>query len=201
MSGAPGERLILASKSAARRAMLEGAGVPFSIQIADVDEDAVKATHEPADAAGLAVELARIKALSVSRHDADAWVLGADQTLGFDGGLVSKAGSIVEARERLSVMRGRDHQLHSGAALARNGQIVWSGVDTATLRMRDFSDAFLDAYLIAEGEGLLACVGSYRLEGMGAQLFEAVQGDYFTVLGLPLWPVLAELRRAGVLKP
>jgi len=201
VSAAPGERLILASKSAARRAMLEGAGVPFSIQIADVDEDAVKATHDPADAAGLAVELARIKALAVSRHDADAWVLGADQTLGFDGGLVSKAGSVAAARERLSVMRGRAHQLHSGAALARNGQIVWSGVDTATLRMRDFSDAFLDAYLTAEGEGLLACVGSYRLEGMGAQLFEAVEGDYFTVLGLPLWPVLAELRRAGVLRP
>lgn len=201
MTGAPGERLILASKSAARRAMLEGAGVPFSVQVADVDEDAVKATHDPSDAAGLAVELARIKALAVSRHDADAWVLGADQTLGFDGGLVSKAGSTVEARERLSAMRGRDHQLHSGAALARNGQIVWSGVDTATLRMRHFSDTFLDAYLAAEGEALLACVGSYRLEGMGAQLFEAVQGDYFTVLGLPLWPVLAELRRAGVLKP
>ena len=201
MSGAPGERLILASKSAARRAMLEGAGVPFSIQVADVDEDAVKASHDPADAAGLAVELARIKALAVSRRDADAWVLGADQTLGFDGGLVSKADSIAAARARLAVMRGRAHQLHSGAALARNGQIVWSGVDTATLRMRPFSDAFLDAYLAAEGEGLLACVGSYRLEGMGAQLFEAVEGDYFTVLGLPLWPVLAELRRAGVLRP
>jgi septum formation protein len=96
-------------------------------------------------------------------------------------------------------MRGRDHQLHSGAALARNGQLVWSGVDTATMRVRDFSDAFLDAYLAAEGEDLLGCVGSYRLEGVGAQLFEAVEGDYFTVLGLPLWPVLAELRRAGVL--
>ncbi len=201
MTGAPGERLILASRSAARRAMLDDAGVPFSVQVAVVDEDAVKATHDPADAAGLAVELARIKALAVSRHDADAWVLGADQTLAFDGGLVSKAASLEAARDRLSAMRGRDHQLHSGAALARNGQIVWAGVDTATLRMRDFSDAFLDAYLAAEGEGLLACVGSYRLEGMGAQLFEAIEGDYFTVLGLPLWPVLAELRRAGVLKP
>ena len=136
----------------------------------------------------------------MSRHDADAWVLGADQTLAFDGGLVSKAASLEAARPRLVAMRGRDHQLHSGAALARNGQIVWSGVDTADMRVRDFSDAFLDAYLAAEGEGLLACVGSYRLEGMGSQLFEAVDGDYFTVLGLPLWPVLAELRRAGVLR-
>jgi septum formation protein len=194
-----GERLILASKSAARRAMLADAGVSFSAQAADVDEDAVKAAQDPADAIGLAVELARVKALAVSRHDADAWVLGADQTLAFEGGLVSKARSLDEARARLAAMRGRTHHLHSGAALARNGQIVWSGVDTAAMRVRAFSDAFLDAYLAAEGEGLLACVGSYRLEGMGAQLFEAVDGDYFTVLGLPLWPVLAELRRAGVL--
>jgi len=197
---APSERLILASKSAARRAMLADAGVSFSVQAADVDEDAVKATHDPADAAGLAVELARVKALAVSRHDADAWVLGADQTLAFDGGLVSKAPSLEAARDRLMAMRGRVHHLHSGAALARNGQIVWSGVDTATMRVRDFSPAFLDAYLAAEGEGLLHCVGSYRLEGMGSQLFEAVEGDYFTVLGLPLWPVLAELRRAGVIR-
>ncbi|MFO0412749.1 MAG: Maf family protein [bacterium] len=193
------ERLVLASKSAARRAMLTEAGVAFSVRVADVDEDAVKAVHDPADAAGLALELAQAKALAVSRQDADAWVLGADQTLGFDGGLVSKAASLGEARARLAAMRGKVHQLHSGAALARNGQIVWSGLDTASLRMRRFSDSFLDAYLTAEGEALLACVGSYRLEGMGAQLFEAVDGDYFTVLGLPLWPVLAELRRAGVL--
>lgn len=194
-----GERLILASKSAARRAMLEGAGVPFSVQVADVDEDAVKAMHDPADAAGLAVELARVKALAVSRHDPDAWTLGADQTLAFAGGLVSKAPTMADARARLAAMRGSSHELHSGAALARNGQVVWSGVDTATMRMRDFSDAFLEAYLAAEGEALLGSVGSYRLEGMGSQLFEAVDGDYFTVLGLPLWPVLAELRRAGVL--
>lgn len=194
-----GERLILASKSAARRAMLEGAGVAFSVQVADVDEDALKERHDPADAAGLAVELARAKALAVSRRDGDAWVLGADQTLAFDGGLVSKARSLDEARARLSAMRGRSHHLHSGAALAHNGQIVWSGVDTVEMRVRDFSDAFLDAYLAAEGDELLHCVGSYRLEGLGAQLFTAVDGDYFTVLGLPLWPVLAELRRAGVL--
>lgn len=197
---APAEPLILASKSAARQTMLTNAGVSFSVRVADVNEDAVKATHDPADAAGLAVDLARVKALAVSRHDPEAWVLGADQTLAFQGGLVSKAGSLAEARGRLTAMRGRLHHLHSGAALARNGQIVWSGVDTATMRVRDFSDAFLDAYLSAEGEGLLACVGSYRLEGMGSQLFETVEGDYFTVLGLPLWPVLAELRRAGVLR-
>lgn len=192
-----GERLILASKSAARRAVLTDAGVPFTVQVADVDEDALKTPG--VDPVELAVELARAKALAVSRHDADAWVLGADQTLAFDGGLISKAPTLATARERLIAMRGRTHQLHSGAALARNGQVVWSGVDTVEMKMRDFSDAFLDAYLAAEGAALLACVGSYRLEGLGSQLFEAVEGDYFTVLGLPLWPVLAELRRAGVI--
>lgn len=193
------ERLILASKSAARRAMLEGAGVPFAVQVAEVDEDAVKALHDPADAGGLAIELARTKALAVSRRDPEAWVLGADQTLAFEGGLVSKARSLAEARERLSAMRGKAHHLHSGAALARNGQVVWAGADVAAMHVRDFSDAFLDAYLTAEGEALLASVGAYRLEGMGSQLFAAIEGDYFTVLGLPLWPVLEELRRAGVL--
>lgn len=197
MTTTDGERLILASKSAARRAMLTNAGVSFAVQVADVDEDALKTPG--VDPVELAVELARAKALAVSRHDPDAWVLGADQTLSFDGGLVSKAPTLDAARERLTAMRGRSHQLHSGAALARNGQVVWSGVDTVGMRMRDFSDAFLDAYLAAEGEALLSCVGSYRLEGLGSQLFEAVEGDYFTVLGLPLWPVLGELRRAGVI--
>ena len=197
MTTTDGERLILASKSAARRAVLTDAGVPFTVQVADVDEDALKTPG--VDPVELAVELARAKALAVSRHDAEAWVLGADQTLAFDGGLVSKAPTLAAARERLTAMRGRTHQLHSGAALARNGQVVWSGVDTVEMKMRDFSDAFLEAYLAAEGEARLACVGSYRLEGLGSQLFEAVEGDYFTVLGLPLWPVLAELRRAGVI--
>ena len=117
-----GERLILASKSAARRAVLTDAGVPFTVQVADVDEDALKTPG--VDPVELAVELARAKALAVSRHDAEAWVLGADQTLDFDGGLISKAPTLATARERLIAMRGRTHQLHSGAALARNGQVV-----------------------------------------------------------------------------
>lgn len=193
------ERLILASRSAARRAMLSDAGVSFAVEDAGVDEDAIKVALSDAGPTDLAVELAAAKALAVSRHAPDAWVLGADQTLSFDGGLVSKAKSLDEARARLQQMRGRVHHLHSGAALAHDGAVVWSGVDSVAMRMRDFSDAFLDAYLAAEGEALLSCVGAYRLEGMGSQLFEAVEGDYFTVLGLPLWPVLAELRRAGVI--
>ena len=193
------ERLILASKSAARRSMLQNAGVAFEARAADVDEAAIKAVSTDLDPIALAVRLAQAKALAVSSDDPDAWVLGSDQTLAFDGGLVSKALSMTAARDRLKAMRGKTHTLHSGAALATRGEIVWSGADTARMRMRDFSDAFLDAYLAAEGEALLACVGSYRLEGLGSQLFEAVEGDFFTVLGLPLWPVLAELRRAGVI--
>lgn len=193
------ERLILASRSAARREMLTQAGVRFGLEDAGVDEDAIKNSLTGHSASTLAVELAQAKALAVSRRDPDVWVLGADQTLDFGGELISKAASLDDARSRLQRMRGRIHHLHSGAALARGGSVVWSGVDTATLTMRAFSDAFLDQYLHAEGDTILACVGSYRLEGLGAQLFERVEGDYFTVLGMPLWPVLAELRRAGVL--
>ncbi len=194
------ERLVLASRSAARRAMLTGAGVPFAAEDAGVDEAAIKASLVGVDPAELALELARAKALAISRHEPEAWVLGSDQTLAFDGGMISKAPDMVSARERLGRLRGRTHALHSAAALARNGSVVWSGVETARMTMRAFSDAFLDAYLAAEGESILGSVGCYRLEGMGSQLFERVEGDYFTVLGMPLWPVLAELRRAGVIR-
>lgn len=199
MSGDATERLILASRSAARRSMLTGAGVPFTAEDSGVDEDAIKATLEGVDPAELALELARAKALAVSRRDPEAWVLGSDQTLDLEGKRVSKAEDLPEARRRLQSMRGRTHHLNSGVALARDGAVVWSGVETARMTMRPFSDAFLDAYLEAEGEALLGSVGCYRLEGMGSQLFERVEGDYFTVLGMPLWPVLAELRRAGVI--
>lgn len=188
---------VLASGSAARREMLAGAGLTFQIRPADIDEDALKTPGvDPAD---LARRLAEEKARAVSEALPGQWVLGGDQTLAFDGGLISKARGLDEARARLSTMRGRTHTLQSGAALARDSQVVWSEVDSAALIMRDFSDAFLSDYLAAEGEALLACVGAYRLEGPGAQLFDRIDGDYFTVLGLPLWPVLAELRRAGVI--
>ena len=193
----PSPTLILASKSAARRAILTGAGVPFDVHVAGIDEDALKTPG--VDARQLAVDLAEAKALAVSALYPEALILGADQTLAFDGGLISKAPSLEAARARLADMRGKAHQLHSGAALAKGGQILWSGADTVQMRMRDYSDAFLDAYIAAEGDELLHCVGSYRLEGMGSQLFEAVEGDYFTVLGLPLWPVLEHLRLAEVI--
>lgn len=190
-------RFILASKSAARREVLGNAGVSFEVQVAGVDEDALKVPG--VDPRQLAIDLAKAKALAVSGQNPDAVVLGADQTLAFDGGLISKAPDLAQAKTRLASMRGRPHQLHSGVALARGGEVLWADADTAHMVVRDFSDDFLDAYIAHEGEELLHCVGSYRLEGMGSQLFEKVDGDYFTVLGMPLWLVLEQLRVFGVL--
>lgn len=191
--------LILASRSAARRVILEGAAVPFTAEDARVDEDAIKTARTDLDPMGLALELAKAKALAVSERWPDAFVLGSDQTLDVDGATLSKAASLEEARGRLLDLRGREHRLHSGVALAKGRAVVWSTMDSARLTMRDFSEAFLDTYLASEGPAALSSVGTYRLEGPGAQLFERIEGDYFTVLGLPLWPVLAELRRLGVL--
>ena len=193
--------LILASRSTARRAMLAEAGVPHEAIAADVDEAALKTglLAQGADPAAIALALAEAKAVAASRR-CPGLVLGADQTLDLDGVLFDKAETLDEARGRLLTFRGRHHVLHSAVVLARDGAAVWRGADQATLTMRAFSDEFLDAYLAAEGEALLSSVGCYRLEGLGAQLFERVEGDYFTVLGMPLWPLLEELRRQGVLK-
>ena len=191
--------LVLASASAARRAILEQAGVAFEIDPADVDEAALKTPEARRDPAGLSVTLAQAKALEVSRRRPDDWVIGSDQILAFDGGLVSKARSLDEARERLKAMRGREHVLWSGVALVRDGEVAWSHREPATMTMRPFSDAFLDTYLAAEGEGLLASVGCYRIEGRGAQLFARVDGAQATIMGMPLWPLLDALRANGVL--
>ena len=193
--------LTLASKSAARRAMLTGAGVPHQTASADVDEGALKAEHLAlgADPGAVAMTLAEAKALAASRGR-PGLVLGADQTLEMDGVLFDKADSLSEARARLMDFRGRGHVLHSAAVLARDGSVIWRHADHARLTMRAFSDDFLNAYVAAEGDALLSSVGCYRLEGLGAQLFERVEGDYFTILGMPLWPLLDELRRRGVLE-
>ena len=190
--------LILASGSAARRAMLAGAGVTFDVIPADLDEEAVKAAHTGGPIA-LALDLAKAKAETVSGLNPGRLTLGSDQTLAFDGEVLSKARSVDEARERLTAMAGHIHHLHSGVALARDGRTIWSTVETAGLTMRSFSAAFLDDYLAVEGEAALGSVGTYRLEGLGAQLFERIDGDYFTILGMPLWPVLTALRAEGIL--
>jgi len=193
--------LILASRSSARRAMLEAAGLRAELDPADVDEAAFKGrlVSEGADARSVAQALAGEKALAVSSRRPGALVLGADQTLEQDGTLYDKAASMDEARARLKQFSGAEHRLHSGAALAHDGQLVWTVADTAVLKVRSLSDPYIDAYLNANAEAALSAVGGYWLEGEGVQLFERIEGDYFTVLGLPLLPLLAELRSRGVM--
>lgn len=193
-------RLILASASEVRARVLNGAGVDFDIRPAHVDEDAVKDSLLAAKAPlrDVADALAELKALRVSASRPAALVLGADQVLAFEGELVNKCASLDEARTLLRRLRGRSHQLISALVLAKAGGAIWRTAETATLKMRDFSDRFLDDYLAAEGEELLKGVGCYRLESRGAQLFERVEGDYFTVLGLPLQSLLAVLRQHGI---
>ena len=192
--------IILASKSAARRAVLTGAGVPFEVVVAGVDEDAVKAgmLAEGAGARDIADALAELKAIRVSRSRSE-FVIGADQTLEFEGKLYDKAESVDEARERLTAMRGKPHKLHSAVVVAKEGAAIWRELSTATLTMRDFSDDFLEAYLAEEGPAALGSVGCYRLEGPGAQLFSKIEGDYFGILGLPLLGLLDLLRRHKVI--
>jgi septum formation protein len=194
--------VILASRSSARSALLRGAGVPFETADSGVDETVLKTAilGRGGSPAEVAAALAREKALAVSRAR-PGLVIGADQTLDFEGRLHDKPVSLADAASRLREMRGRTHSLHAAVAAARDGQVVWEALSTAELVMRVFSDAFLDAYLAAEGEALLSSVGAYRLEGPGVQLFSEIRGDYFTILGLPLTGLLDLLRREGVLVP
>ena len=195
-------RLILASQSDARRSMLEQAGVPFEARSPDLDEEAAKAGLSGAgfDARGVAEELAQLKALSIEAGP-DELVLGSDQTLERDDGeLLSKPESRAEALDQLRSLSGRTHLLHSAAVIAEDGEGVWWHSETAALTMRPLSDAFLETYLDREYEAVRWSVGSYRIEGMGAQLFEKVEGSHFAVLGMPLLPLLAYLRERGILE-
>lgn len=194
-------RIILASKSAARQALLTGAGVPFTARGAALDEEDVKddLVAHGLDPKGMALALAQAKAVETSKA-VEGLVIGADQTLDLGGELVGKAADLGAARERLTALRGRRHQLHSATAAAERGELLWTDVRTATLTMRAFSDAFLDRYLARNGEAALSSVGCYQLEGEGVQLFEKIDGDYFTILGLPLPPLLDFLRGRGLLQ-
>jgi septum formation protein len=194
-------RLLLASKSAARRAMLEAAGVPFEPVEAELDEEAAKVGLWSAgfDARGVAEELAQLKALSAVGLEGDL-VLGSDQTLERDDGtLLGKPASREEARGQLLSLAGGTHKLHSAAVIVENGGAIWWHNETVELTMRPFGDAFLDAYLEREWEAIRWSVGGYRIEGPGAQLFERIHGSHFAILGMPLLPLLGYLRERGLL--
>lgn len=197
------ESLVLASGSPFRRKMLEGAGVTIRIAPADVDEGAIRAALqddnpdiEPQDVAEV---LARAKAEQVSAANPGAYVIGADQVLACGGEIFAKPSSIGEAREQLLRLRGLAHSLPTAVVLAVNGETVWSHLEEPILTMRPLSDAFLAQYLATEGEDVCQTVGGYKLEGLGAQLFESIEGDYFSIIGLPLLPLLAELRSRKVI--
>ena len=212
--------LILASQSAARKALLAGAGLRFEASPAAIDERAIEAAvlGKGGDAVAVALSLAEAKALSVAANHAGAVVIGADQVLAVAGGqpmadgplpasptrgevqgvlgakVLHKPADMADAARQLDCLRGRTHQLHSGVTLARDGVVLWSAVETATLTMRAFSEAERDEILALEGEAVLGSVGAYRLEGPSVRLFERIEGDYFTILGLPLLPLVAALR-------
>lgn len=201
---APRPPLILASGSPYRRQMLESAGLAFEVVVAQVDEGSLKAAFAarsprplPTD---VAAALARAKATAVSRQHPHAMVVGADQVLALDGEMLDKPGSPAAARAQLATLRGRTHRLISAAALAHAGEVVWETADEAVLAMRAFSDAFLDRYVAEAGARIAGIVGAYEIEGPGIQLFERVEGDHFTIVGLPLVPLLTELRARGVIE-
>ncbi|USI74238.1 Maf family protein [Sphingomonas morindae] len=194
--------LILASGSASRRAMLDAAGVDYESQAPRVDEEAAKASlkAEGIDARDLADALAELKALAVSRRAPGRLVIGSDSLVALaDGTLLDKPDSRDQAAAQLRAMRGGRHRLVSAVVAARDGVPIWRAVDQATLEVRDFSEAFLEAYLDAEWPAIAACVGCFRIEGRGVQLFSRLSGSQFTILGMPLMPLLAWLRDTGVM--
>jgi septum formation protein len=190
--------MVLASKSDVRGKMLAAVGLRFEIRPAQIDERAVEAEAGTTDAAAAARFLARAKAAAVAKTVPGRVVLGADQTLARGATRFSKPKTRAEAAEQLRSLRGRTHELYSALALVRNGTVLFDCVDSARLTMRKVSDRFIEEYLDMVGDAALASVGAYQLEGLGIHLFERVEGDYFTILGLPLLPLLAYLRQNGL---
>ena len=195
-----GSRIILASGSAIRRQIMEGAGLNFEVITKPVDEGAIKESMlaESARLRDIADALAEAKAMRVSRIE-PGLVIGADQIMVMDEQLYDKPVSMEAARERLLSMRGKVHYLLGAVVICENGVPVWRHMAKTKLSMREFSEAFLDDYLQEEGEQILSSVGAYRFEGRGAQLFSHVDGDFFSILGLSLLPVLDYLRIRGAI--
>jgi len=193
--------IVLASQSQSRRALLAGAGVAFDTAASDVDEATIKDQCKAAgkDVAATALELARAKAAVVQQSFPDALVIGADQMLEFEGEWFDKPVDMAAARRQLSVFAGKTHVLHSALIVLGPDGEAWRHVEPARITMRPFSDAFLDEYLDTVGEDVMKSVGGYFMEGPGVQMFDRVDGDFFTVLGLPMTPLLAALRDLGAL--
>ena len=192
-------RIILASASAARRALLQQAGIIAETNPSMLDEDALKAAYlrqEPAiTPADMAARLAAAKAISVSNQNPDSLVIGGDQVLALGTTRYDKPKSIEEARTHLRQLRGKTHYLETAIACARQGEVIWSTLTRPALHMRNLSDAFIESYLDRQGTNMMQTVGGYKLEGEGIQLFSTIEGDYFSILGLPLLPLLEFLRR------
>lgn len=204
MTGSPtlwrgGAPLVLASTSTTRKGLLAGAGLPFEAEAPGVDERALEAGLGGASPRDLAQALAREKALAVSRRRPDRLVIGADQTLDLAGVALHRPSDAAEAAEHLLRLSGRSHALHSAVTLARDGEVVDAFAETAHLAVRPLSPAFVAAYLAAAGDGATRSVGGYQVEGLGVHLFERIEGDHATILGLPLVPLLARLRASGML--
>ena len=193
--------LILGSASPHRRRLLQAAGLTFKVVPAAIDEAAIKRAlaAEGRDGGGVASRLAGVKAQAVSARFAEAMVIGADQVLECEGRLFDKPGQLANARRQLQRLRGRAHHLHTAVVLAHQRGIVWQHSETASLVMRPFSDAFLESYLSAAGETIWGTVGAYEIEGRGIQLFASVRGDASSIIGLPLLPLLTELRARGMI--
>ena len=194
-------RIILASASRFRKALLDNAGIAVEAVPAEIDERAVEEAVDrtgvtPADIAQI---LAEAKATEVSERYPDAWVVGSDQVLSLDGELLHKAADMGEARRRLLKLSGHTHVLDAGVVLARAGEAVWRHVSTARMTMRPLTPEFVGRYLSQAGPGVLASVGAYQIEGPGIQLFERIEGDHFTIVGLPMLPLLEALRAHGVI--
>jgi septum formation protein len=189
--------LILASSSPIRRQMLHAAGVEHDVIASNIDEDVIKALHS--DAAAMTAELAAAKAVSVSRGSPEAWVIGSDSAVTVEGRPFDKPAGREAAAEHLRAFSGRSMQLTSAVALAHGGAVDWSHAEVANLQVRTLSAAFIQSYLDAEWPEVGYCVGVFRMEGRGVQLFESVEGSHFTILGMPLLALLGALRERGLL--
>lgn len=185
--------IVLASSSPIRRSMLEAAGIPLSVDPAKVDEDAIKQGHDGGDRA-LALALAEAKALETASRLSGEWVIGGDSLISVERRRFDKPRDRAEAAAHLAAFSGKEMILTSGVALARDGVVDWSLTDQARLQVRHYSDSFIHNYLDAEWPAVSYCVGVFRMEGAGVQLFDRIEGNYFTILGLPLMPLLGALR-------